>query len=200
MNPTELIKKYNITTLYQGGELKIQLHPVSKPTKEEIEEVIANKPAILAEFKARWEKDAEDDKHTHKVVIHGWEATTIYVDDREDLNTIINEEFEAHGEYLGCTREMIAEQITKALNIVIPDAELVEAKAIIAKAEKQTVIPTWEEEKANRKAYNDVMNEGGDGYVPHRITVEQVAWAKDIIAEKGLLSLNEMDMSTSTNW
>ena len=200
MNPTELIKKYNITTLYQGGELKIQLHPVSKPTKEEIEEVIANKPAILAEFKARWEKDAEDAKHTHKVVIHGWEATTIYVDDREDIQTRIDREFENHGEYLGCTREMIAEQITKALNIVIPDAELVEAKAIIAKAEKQTVIPTWEEEKANRKAYNDVMNEGGDGYVPHRITVEQVAWAKDIIAEKGLLSLNEMDMSTSTNW
>jgi len=182
---TELIKKYNITTIYQDGELKIQLHPVSKPTKEEIEEVVANKPAILAEFKARWAKDEEDAKHTHKVVIHGWEATTIYVDDREDIRARIDSEFENHGEYLGCTREMIAEQITKALNIVIPDVELVEAKAIIAKAEKQTVIPTWEEEKANRKAYNDVMNEGGEGYVPHRVTVEQVAWAKEIIAAKG---------------
>ena len=182
---TELIKKYNITTIYQDGELKIRARPTFKLAKSDLDTITENKPAILAEFKAQEEKESEDAKHTHKVVLCGWEATTINVDDRKDLNTVINEEFEAHGEYLGCTREMIAEQITKALNVVIPDAELEEAKAIIAKSEKQIVIPTWEEEKANRKAYNDVMNEGGDGYVPHRVTVEQVAWAKEIIAAKG---------------
>lgn len=34
-----------------------------------------------------------------------------------------------------------------------------------------------------RKKYNDVMNEGGEGYIPNRVTVEQLAMAKKVLTE-----------------
>ncbi len=184
MEPTELIQKYNITTIYQDGETKIRLQPTHKLNQAELELIKTNKPAILAEFEARKAKETEDAKHIHEIILAGWEAVTIRVDDRKDINQTINEVFEVHGGFTGCSREDISEQIQKALNLDVQDTELIEAEAIIAKAETQARIPTWEEEKETRKAYNDVMNEGGDGYVPERVTVEEVQWAKNIIASR----------------
>ena len=37
MNPTELIKKYNITTIYHDGELKIRARPTFKLAKSDLE-------------------------------------------------------------------------------------------------------------------------------------------------------------------
>jgi hypothetical protein len=44
-------------------------------------------------------------------------------------------------------------------------------------------LPNSEEVKKWRKAYNDINNEGGEGYIPEVVTEQQVEWAKKILAE-----------------
>ena len=61
-------------------------------------------------------------------------------------------------------------------------AEIKEAKETIAEAEKQRDIPTAREAEIRRKEYNDLYNEGGDGYVTEWITTEEYEQAKAIIA------------------
>lgn len=59
------------------------------------------------------------------------------------------------------------------------------AKKTIHKAEAQKDIPTNEEAKRRMKRYNDVMNEGGEGYVPYIISVEEYEYAKEVVAKYG---------------
>lgn len=59
------------------------------------------------------------------------------------------------------------------------------AKKTIAKAENQKDIPTREEAKRRMKQYNDVMNEGGEGYVPYIISAEEYEYAKEIVEKYG---------------
>lgn len=59
------------------------------------------------------------------------------------------------------------------------------AKIIIAKAERQSWMPTNEEYEKWARNYNNVNNEGGEGYIPHLITKEQLARAKKIVNAKG---------------
>lgn len=53
------------------------------------------------------------------------------------------------------------------------EAEIKRAKEIISKAEKQSDIPTNKVARAREKAYNDFQNEGGEGYVPHIIDIDE---------------------------
>ena len=48
----------------------------------------------------------------------------------------------------------------------------------IRMCEKQGKLYTKEEAKLERKKYNDVFNEGGEGYVPHFYTVDEYEFAK----------------------
>lgn len=57
------------------------------------------------------------------------------------------------------------------------------AKAVIAKAEAQRDIPDQKEARRRMKVYNDVMNEGGDGYVPYIYSREEYEDAKRLVAE-----------------
>lgn len=59
------------------------------------------------------------------------------------------------------------------------------AKKTIAKAESQKDIPTKAEAKRRMKQYNDVVNEGGEGYVPYIISVEEYEYAKEIVEKYG---------------
>ena len=34
-----------------------------------------------------------------------------------------------------------------------------------------------------RTGYNNVMNEGGEGYVPEMVTVEQLEWARKVLSD-----------------
>jgi len=62
---------------------------------------------------------------------------------------------------------------------------IAEAQRIVDEAAKSTEpLMTNEEYKAWRKQYNDIHNEGGEGYIPERITVEQLEYAKKILAEQ----------------
>ena len=59
-----------------------------------------------------------------------------------------------------------------------------EAQKTIDKAAKQTKpLMTNAEYKVWAKNYNDINNEGGEGYIPELITVEQLEQAKRVMAE-----------------
>lgn len=57
------------------------------------------------------------------------------------------------------------------------------AKRVIAACERQHDLPTKDEAKRRMKAYNDAVNEGGEGYVPHIYSIEDYERAKSIIAK-----------------
>ena len=58
-----------------------------------------------------------------------------------------------------------------------------DAKEIILKSEKrQDEILSEKNEKIWRRNYNNLHNEGLEGYVPQRITIEDVARAKEILS------------------
>ena len=60
--------------------------------------------------------------------------------------------------------------------------EITWAKAIIKEIEsRDTPILSEEEEKKWRVQYNNVMNEGGEGYIPHRATLEDIVKAEQIL-------------------
>ena len=59
--------------------------------------------------------------------------------------------------------------------------KLERAKKTIIKAERQKDIPTKAEAKRRMKQYNDVMNEGGEGYVPCIISLDEYEHAKEIV-------------------
>lgn len=61
------------------------------------------------------------------------------------------------------------------------DEKIAEAKETIAKTEAQKTIPTAAEYKKWRIAYNNLYNEGGEGYIPTLITKEEYDYAKSIV-------------------
>jgi hypothetical protein len=63
------------------------------------------------------------------------------------------------------------------------EEEIEEAQAVIAQAEKEGVenLMTAEELKVWRKNYNLVNNEGGEGYIPIRISKERYQNALDVL-------------------
>lgn len=58
------------------------------------------------------------------------------------------------------------------------ETEKAELAKFIEKAEKQNWLPTEAEYKEYRKAYNNAMNEGGEGYIPTATTKEALENAK----------------------
>ena len=63
------------------------------------------------------------------------------------------------------------------------DAEKAKAMEIIEKASKQPQIMTQAEYAQWVERYNNVMNEGGEGYVPEMVTVEQLEWARKVLSD-----------------
>ena len=76
------------------------------------------------------------------------------------------------------TKEQIEEGIEK-------EEEIAEAKEIVKKAEKIGIenLMTKEEYKRWVKSYNNIMNEGGEGYIPQRVTKEDYKWAINKLKE-----------------
>ncbi|MFT8710100.1 MAG: hypothetical protein ABF820_11800 [Sporolactobacillus sp.] len=63
------------------------------------------------------------------------------------------------------------------------EAEIKQAEAIVSAAEKEGIdkLLTAAELKVWRKRYNDINNEGGEGYIPTRISKEDYAKALNIL-------------------
>lgn len=98
--------------------------------------------------------------------------------------------------------EEIAEQIQAFLNAVIEEGKDEEVKAseaaerakrkaseiarcerVIKAAERQRDIPTKAEARARMESYNNVVNEGGEGFVPYIYSIEEYEAAKERLAE-----------------
>lgn len=60
-------------------------------------------------------------------------------------------------------------------------AQVADAEKIVAMAEKQSEIPTAEVAKAQMKKFNDIHNDGGEGYVPQIIDIDTYNRALDVI-------------------
>lgn len=65
------------------------------------------------------------------------------------------------------------------------EEEIEEAKAIVKAAEGKKLM-TAAEIKKWRKQYNDTYNEGGEGYIPPKISQEQFEWAKETLERHGV--------------
>lgn len=61
--------------------------------------------------------------------------------------------------------------------------EIERAKKLMAKAEQQKTIPTKAEAKRMMRQYNELMNEGGEGFVPHIISREEYDYALKVVAD-----------------
>lgn len=61
--------------------------------------------------------------------------------------------------------------------------ELEYAREVVKLAERQKDIPSREEARRRMKWWNDTYNEGGEGFVPKIINIEQYEKAKNIIAQ-----------------
>lgn len=60
-------------------------------------------------------------------------------------------------------------------------SEVEHAQKVIRMAEAQKDIPSQAEARRRMRQYNDLMNEGGEGYVPHIYSIEEYEAAKQII-------------------
>lgn len=148
MDVKRIIEKYDIEEYFDGGkERKIRLW--AKPSEEDLEFVKIHKAEILAELDRIKVAEEEDRIHRHEVIICGWEASTHYVDDRKDLSKEIDRIFESCGSWTGCTREDIAEQVTRKLAI---DAKKVEEEKAAEEEERKR-----QAEKEARKAKFEVI-------------------------------------------
>lgn len=63
------------------------------------------------------------------------------------------------------------------------EEEIEHAKEVVAKAESQKDIPDRNEAKRRMKIYNDAVNEGGYGYVPYIVSLEEYEAAKQVLAK-----------------
>lgn len=65
------------------------------------------------------------------------------------------------------------------------EEEIAEAKEIVKKTEKIGIenLMTEAEYRQWRTNYNNIMNEGGEGYIPQRITKEDYEWALNKLKE-----------------
>lgn len=83
----------------------------------------------------------------------------------------------------GTTEGVVAYRADKAEKEYIKQLE--HAKSIIKKAESQIDIPDKAEAKRRMNQYNDIHNEGGDGFVPYIYCREEYEYALDVVnAEK----------------
>lgn len=55
------------------------------------------------------------------------------------------------------------------------------ATRIIEEAHKQETIPTAREAREMERRWNDLYNEGGEGYVPHIVDIDEYNWALSIL-------------------
>lgn len=63
------------------------------------------------------------------------------------------------------------------------EESIVEYRQIIKQCEKQEKLYTKEEAAKKRRDYNNLYNEGGEGYVPHFYTIEEYEFAKTKLNE-----------------
>ena len=115
-----------------------------------------------------------------------WGSQNYITDDvkianEDTYNMIIAAIAEAEAEINEASAEQY--EALEAAEVEAEEAAIAEwATAVIAEADKRNNILTASEEKAWRRAYNNLHNEGGEyGYIPTRVTQEDVTRARAIL-------------------
>ena len=83
----------------------------------------------------------------------------------------------------GTADEVIAYEKEKEAKEKAIDLDV--ARYLVRKAEKQAEIPCREKAKKLMKEWNDIYNEGCEGYVPHIISREEYEEALEFLRENG---------------
>ena len=158
------------------------------PGKEAVEYIKANKQEII-EFiqktKAEYQQREDERKAaTQEFLVGGYEMHSVTVDTRKDLEKQFASIAARYPH--DCTAENVKEAYERAIAKKALDAEkaivdeIENCKKHIAAADKSgRVYATQAEAKAAWEKYNDIHNEGGDGYVPkHYVQSEIDAYKK----------------------
>ncbi|MGG1249863.1 hypothetical protein [Brevibacillus agri] len=92
------------------------------------------------------------------------------------------------GELINASIKEMKAELAKEFNVETEEEkqhkeEVAYAQEVIALAEKQGVdtLLSSDEVKAWRKRYNDLYNEGGEGYIPVKVSKEQYQWALNVV-------------------
>ena len=86
-------------------------------------------------------------------------------------------------EVIAAGKDSEAEQIREQENEADKEQRIASAMEVVQKAEAQQDIPTAAEAERRMRKYNDINNEGGEGYVPYIYSREEYDAAKRILAE-----------------
>lgn len=122
----------------------------------------------------------EDNDYWHDTMIKaGMDLNKKYT----KVNNCITEGDEAYKAIKGAISEMEAELAKEFEVKTEKEEEIEEAKAIIEAAEKEGIenLMTADQIKTWRKSYNNVMNEGGEGYIPTKVSKEQYQKALEVL-------------------
>lgn len=78
-----------------------------------------------------------------------------------------------------------AQEIREAEAKKKAEYEIARAEEIVKKAEGQTDIPSRKEAERRMKEYNDMVNDGGEGFVPYIVSREEYEDAKETLRKYG---------------
>jgi hypothetical protein len=182
MTVQEMIKKYNITD-NGDGTIVVAFEKGHRPTEVEANEIRAAKPDILAYFAAEKAEATEKEAHTVWFYVTGWEGHKVSIDDRKDLD----EQFAKIANYYahdGITVESVRRNYENHMADIAAKAkkEIENLEQLIAENEGKELM-TEAEYKAWRINYNNINNEGGEGYIPDCVTQEELQAAKERLAK-----------------
>ena len=153
------------------------------PGADNMEWIKANKEEII-EFIKKTEDDyhnarAEDKAAKIGFYTTGWESHEVYIDTREDIDEQIANIAARYPN--DCTVDSVKADYEKTVAQKVENEAAAEGKQIealkknIETAEKSgRVYATQKEANEARRKYNNLYNEGGDGFVPRFYTQDEV--------------------------
>lgn len=179
MDPRDNIQKIIVR---KGKQLPAGGFDVIKVRKDEAVQY------LLAE-KARKEAEArEREIHCHGILLFGWEAANIVIDDRKDIEEQITAAWQHHGDWCGISREQAAEQVYKQLAEIKQQREKEEQAAKDAeksREEMEKLAATFEVVKTHAVQQARGGEDGIDGFAD--LTIRRVSDGEQIrVIEKNI--------------
>lgn len=182
LTAAEMISHYRLELV--GDQVRIGFSDLAKKEnampelREAKSEIIEILKSAEAERKAAEAIKAAKFAKMIKIVISGWEAETIYVDPEEALENQIPSQSTL--DYIGISAEQALEQIKTALgrNEEKKAQEIAELETKIAELDGKE-LPSAALAKVMKTTWNNVHNEGGEGFVPEYTSREELEAMKN---------------------
>jgi hypothetical protein len=130
----------------------------------------------IKETNSHWYLKAEYSEHTNAYMVHNLKFGFADEKAADDYNIWLDQLFEN-----GTTDE--AKEFIKVEEAREVRERIERAKKTIEKAEKQDYLPLNKDMRAYIRNYNNICNEGGEGFVPIFVSREEYEEAKQLVAE-----------------